>query len=336
MKKYENIYNTLLREIRGNLFPLSSNLPSETELCNRFNTSRITVRKALHELEVDGFIRKRQGKSSIVISNKAKPKTVLLIVPSVFKYIFSELVEGIETTLRKHNITLLIANSKNNQNIERTIIRNYIDIVDAIIFEPAQVANTNYNDSKTYNKLTIKPTVCINSTINQLNIPSLTLDDYQNMKLVTSYVVSKNVKRVLVLSKTDDFQGYSRLNGIKDVLSTSNIDSKIVEFTTETEVKKLDDFSFLYFHYKPDCIMFYNDEYAFQFLTKYNINPITDNILITGFDNTSYSNGKPYSFISPNHPKGEMGIDAANMIVDLLNDKKVFTKKYLPNINLNK
>lgn len=336
MKKYEKIYNSLLISIQNGELPLNSCLLSEQQLCDNFNTSRVTVRKALHKLETDGYIRKVQGKGSIVIRNTRKASTVLLVIPNIFKYIFSDLIKGIEETLREQNITLLIANSFNSQNIERNIIKSQIDSVDAIIFEPAQVTYSKYTDSKTYKKLLSKPTVCINAVIPELNLPYLILDDKKNMEIVTKHIVENDVKRILVMSKSDDLQGYSRLQGIKKVLNSTNIDSKIVEFTTENEIEKFKDFSFLYFHYKPDCIMFYNDEYAYKFMSNYNINPIIDNLLITGFDNTEYSNGQPYRFISPNHPKGQMGIDAANMIIKLLNGEEVHSKIYPPDINFKK
>lgn len=336
MKKYEIIYNEIADRIGRHEIKLNSTISSEQSLCSEFDASRVTVRKALEELEKDGYIRKQQGKGSIVIRDSIKSKTVLLILPNIFKYIFSEVIKGIEHQLRESNISLLIATSYNDQSIERGIIRHHIDMVDAIIFEPAQVNNTNYSKSKTYHKLLSKPTVCINSCIPEFRTPSLTLDDKKNLELVSNYILSKNVKRVLVLAKTDDAQGYSRLEGIKQVLGNSTVNSKIVEFTTDNESKKFEDFSFLYFHFKPDCIMFYNDEYAYKFMTNYNINPIMDNILVTGFDNTEYSNGHPFKFLSPNHPKGQMGIDAANMIIKMLEGEQVESKVYEPDIDFNK
>lgn len=332
MKKYENVYNEILKKIQKGEYSINTLLPTEQELCDEYNSSRVTIRKALFELEKDGYIRKQQGKGSVVVRDLVKKKTVLLILPNIFKYIFVDLIRGIESTLREHDISLLIANSFNDQSIERNIIRNHIDMVDAIIFEPAQVNNATYKNSKTYSKLLSKPTVCINATIPDFDIPSLTLLDQESMELVTKYVISKNVNRVLILSKTDDLQGHSRLTGIKNTFKSTNINTKIIEFNTENEQKKLEDFAFLYLHFKPNCIMFYNDEYAYEFMNQYNINPMVDNILVTGFDNTKYSNGYPYTFVSPNHPKEQMGIDAANMIIDLLDNKKVSSHTYLPDI----
>lgn len=323
MRKYQKIYNEILEKIDKGEFKIGDSIPSENVLSTMFDTSRVTVRKSLAELENAGIIMKQQGKESIVVSNTIKPKTILLILPNLFKYIFMDLIKEIETTLRAEGINLLIACSYNDQKIERDIIRNYLSVVDGIILEPTQAQYTKHINSKTYSTLSTKPTVCINANLENLNLPHLILDDEGSTSALTQEVLKRGASKILILSKTDDLQGYSRLNGIHSVLvDTPGIQYKTVEFTTYNEADKISEFAKIYTHYKPDCIMFYNDEYAYKFMNQYNINPIIDDIIITGFDNTEYSNGYPYTFLSPEHPKGKMGYDAAKLIIDLLNNKK--------------
>lgn len=332
MRKYEIIYNDIKENIHSGEYLIGETLPTELFLCEHYSVSRITIRSALFELEKDGYIKKIQGKGSIIVKNSGKTKTVLLVLPNIFKYIFSDLIQGIEQTLRPHNISLLIANTFNDKHLERTIIKNHIDQVDAIIFEPTQAITTNYSDSKTYKKLLNLPTVTINSRITDLDIPFLILNDEKCMKIVSEHIKLLGFKRVVIFAKTDDIQGFSRLLGVRKTFANTLIDLKIVEFTTENEINRMEDLAFLYFHFKPNCIMFYNDEYAHKFLSTYNINPIVDNLYISGFDNTEYSNGLPHNFVSPNHPKKQMGIDAANMILKLLSGNKVYSHIYEPDI----
>lgn len=337
MKKYEQIYNELLVLINTKELKIGEALPSENELSSRFETSRVTVRRALDELDKQGLILKQQGKETIVVSDTVRPKTVLLILPNLFKYIFQDLIQGIENTLRQQGINLLIARSYNDQKIERDIIRNYINTVDGIILEPTQAQYTKFINSKSYAALANTPTVCINSKLDNLNIPSLLVDDFGSMQELTEHIVTLGRKRILILAKTDDLQGYNRLQGTLAVLEKhSEINHKVMEFTTYNEDQKIAEFARLYSHFKPDCIMFYNDEYANSFLSQNNINPIYDDILITGFDGTEYSNGKPYYFLSPEHPKEQMGIDAANKIIKMLNGEKITSKVYEPIIDFNK
>lgn len=64
--QYEQISAELMREIDNGEFAIDEKLPSEKQLCNLFDVSRITVRKALAELEEKGYIEKQQGQGSFV------------------------------------------------------------------------------------------------------------------------------------------------------------------------------------------------------------------------------------------------------------------------------
>jgi len=64
--RYRKLYEILRRHITGNVYREGDLLPSENELCRIYGMTRPTVRQALGCLANDGFIRKHQGKGSIV------------------------------------------------------------------------------------------------------------------------------------------------------------------------------------------------------------------------------------------------------------------------------
>ncbi|MEQ9764525.1 GntR family transcriptional regulator [Streptococcus jiangjianxini] len=64
---YLKMVDTLELVIRDSMSP-HDKLPSERELSETFDVSRITVRQALKELEARGFIYKKQGKGTFVSS----------------------------------------------------------------------------------------------------------------------------------------------------------------------------------------------------------------------------------------------------------------------------
>lgn len=68
--QYRKVYETLRKQIADGLFKEGDILPSENELCSQYHLTRPTVRKALDALVQDGFIKKQQGKGSIVQSQK--------------------------------------------------------------------------------------------------------------------------------------------------------------------------------------------------------------------------------------------------------------------------
>lgn len=69
-KKYSKIQEYIKKRIQTGVYPIDSYLPSENEICEKFKTTRTTVRKALDELLREGFIQKEQGKGSKVIERR--------------------------------------------------------------------------------------------------------------------------------------------------------------------------------------------------------------------------------------------------------------------------
>lgn len=67
IKKYSVIYEFIKKRIQKGTYSVGSYLPSENDICEQFDTTRTTVRKALDELLKEGFIEKEQGKGSKVI-----------------------------------------------------------------------------------------------------------------------------------------------------------------------------------------------------------------------------------------------------------------------------
>ncbi len=66
MPLYEMVTNTLMERIKSETIPLGESLPSERELCLEFNVSRQTMRNALAQLSLKGFIDSRAGAGHFV------------------------------------------------------------------------------------------------------------------------------------------------------------------------------------------------------------------------------------------------------------------------------
>jgi GntR family transcriptional regulator/GntR family frlABCD operon transcriptional regulator len=64
--QYRKLYETLRKHIVEGVYKEGDLLPSENELCQLYDMTRPTVRQSLSALVSDGYIRKHQGKGSIV------------------------------------------------------------------------------------------------------------------------------------------------------------------------------------------------------------------------------------------------------------------------------
>ncbi|ULE35385.1 GntR family transcriptional regulator [Mycobacterium sp. IDR2000157661] len=69
--RYLQVARTLRKEIVDGVFPVGSQLPTEQQLCERFEVSRYTVREALRRLRDDNLIASRPRAGTLVVPRPA-------------------------------------------------------------------------------------------------------------------------------------------------------------------------------------------------------------------------------------------------------------------------
>jgi GntR family transcriptional regulator len=74
---YHQLKSILETKIRSQEFKDKERFPSEAELCEQFNVSRITVRQALSELQKAGLIYRDRGKGTFVTEGAGVKRPVL-------------------------------------------------------------------------------------------------------------------------------------------------------------------------------------------------------------------------------------------------------------------
>ena len=73
---YHQVYNFLLNKIKDNKIKEGYQLPNEVLLCSMFNVSRTTIREALRELELNGYIERGRGQGTFILNNSVKSKAL--------------------------------------------------------------------------------------------------------------------------------------------------------------------------------------------------------------------------------------------------------------------
>lgn len=67
---YQQLTRQLQSSIESGMYPPGARLPTEGELCSKFDVSRVTVRKALDELGDKGYLVRKPGKGTFVVEKK--------------------------------------------------------------------------------------------------------------------------------------------------------------------------------------------------------------------------------------------------------------------------
>lgn len=73
---YMQLKQAITEDIHRGVYSTGERLPTETDLCDIYGVSRITVRKAVLELVEEGFLVRQQGKGTFVQRPKAKRELI--------------------------------------------------------------------------------------------------------------------------------------------------------------------------------------------------------------------------------------------------------------------
>lgn len=71
---YSQLKDRIISTINNDELKYGEKIPTEIEIMEQYNVSRITVRRAIEELVEEGYLIKKQGKGTFVIKNKIERK----------------------------------------------------------------------------------------------------------------------------------------------------------------------------------------------------------------------------------------------------------------------
>lgn len=66
MTKYERILGDIRKKIQNGSYMMNEKLPTEAQLCEQYEVSRITIKKAIDQLVYEGLVIKRRGAGTFV------------------------------------------------------------------------------------------------------------------------------------------------------------------------------------------------------------------------------------------------------------------------------
>lgn len=174
------IKQELLQRIKTNQYKKGEKIPPELELCKDFNVSRTTVRTALNQLTLEGYLVRQQGSGTYVADEKVKQT----LTQTVKRYSDQLAVQGKVSDINVLDISVIAADemitSSLNVNIKDPIQRiervrkaNGQPTQYEIAFIPWSIASgITYTDAETslYKSLKEKFNVFIAKTYENMEI----------------------------------------------------------------------------------------------------------------------------------------------------------------------
>lgn len=335
--KYQSVANSLRLEIENGLYNSRQLLPTEQLLCQRFQISRQTVRRALSVLENEGLITRRQGSGSH-LREPAEPEallncTVAVVTTYISDYIFPSILRGMETVLTANSSAPLLFATQNQISTERKILQTLLNMkdLDGVLVEGSKTVLPNPN-LDLYQKLIDRGVrlVFLNGTYPELaNIPSVLADNYGGGKMLVEYLYRKGYRSIAGIFKNDDMQGTLRYAGYVETLRNLGLpleDEQVFWYNTEARTSFLSEpFVDSVLNRFSDCsaIVCYNDEVAIRVVSQLKKRGvrIPENVAVVSFDNSQYSELAPVRITSLSHGSENLGELAAELMLHLLRDE---------------
>jgi GntR family transcriptional regulator, arabinose operon transcriptional repressor len=143
--KHLQVFTTIRREIESGHYKVGDRLPSEAELVQRFGHSRITVGRALRDLQAEGLIERRAGSGTYVRETPLRRGLSFgLLIPDLGETeIFEPLCQGMMSSplAREHELIWGSGTGEATAREERAwhLCRHYIERgVSGVFFAPLE------------------------------------------------------------------------------------------------------------------------------------------------------------------------------------------------------
>lgn len=196
--KYQTIFADLRAKIWSGYYPANQQLPSENELAQQYQVSRITSKRALQELADIGLVQRRQGSGTFVrrgLRLRAKTGQILLVIPFAPESGLGDYITGIKEVLTPKQEELTVIE---NQSFDFDHPQAFADKYDGIIYYPQDLAAELVQLQKF--ALAHIPLVLIDQTAAGLPIPSVVADNTQGGYLATQTLIENGHERIIFLA----------------------------------------------------------------------------------------------------------------------------------------
>lgn len=237
---YKNIHQYIMDYIQEKDKKADQKIPSENELAERFNVSRITVKKALDTLVEDGMIYRIQGKGSFIASGakdepsmyeeaatakkKAPYRLIACLVPVLNGELTTAILAKIESALAKEGCQLVVFQTHDSQQTEQQIVKQAIAMgVEGMIIYP--VEGETYNEEVL--KLTLRhfPLVLLDRYFRGIEANSVCSDNTLGSYEAVHHLLQEGHQKIGLLSTdhTGTTSIEDRISGYEKALTDAGI-----------------------------------------------------------------------------------------------------------------
>ena len=325
-------------------------LPTESELVKTFDTSRVTVNRALRELQLAGFIDRRVGSGSYVCASAAQDYTFGLLIPDLGRTeIFEPICRGMaEAQVGQEQVLLWGRSPGNSDDVEtqaRELCQQWIaKKVAGVFFAPLELTGEKDRINERIAELFIAsdiPVVLLDRDVvpypERSSYDLVGIDNRRAGYVVTSHLIGAGCKRLIFVGRHRSAPScVARGVGFRDALQDSGIEFRTEYLQHQTDPTSEEQITRLMSDLKPDGIVCSNDFTAAQLmrtLERLSVR-IPEDLKMVGFDDVKYASLLSVPLTTIHQPCADIGAAAIRTMVERVHNPKLPSRDILLNFGL--
>ena len=331
--KYQEILDHLRESIAAGKYVVGQRLPSEHDLVKTFGTSRVTVNRALRELQLTGLIDRRAGSGSYVSESSSKSYTFGLLIPELGRTeIFEPICRGMAETKDAGHHALLWGKSLPDSGIEGEDVESLCrqltsKKVSGVFFAPLELTPEkdaiNRRIAESFERAGI-PIVLLDRDLvpypKRSQYDLVGIDNRRAGYVITEHVISAGAKKPIFLGRPGSAPTVdARIAGFREAVMDCGLTFK------PDLVRRIDPWDVDMIHKmvkecRPDAIVCANDFTAAHIMKALNELKISvpDRIRMAGIDDVKYATLLPVPLTTIRQPCAEIGASAIETMVQRL------------------
>ena len=271
-----------------------------------------------------------------------RTKDIGVVITEIENSFYASVINGMEEVASKNNYSIILACNIYDFEREKRQIYNLVSRgIAGIIFASGSNMDLELINDLQRRKILI---VAVDRKLPKADIPSVAVDNFKAVYKGITYLINCGHRNLYYLSEPlvmdtliDRFEGYKKAlkdNGLEydesKILINKGLQTNIPQTSYELMSNVIHEIE------KPAAIFASSDYFTFGAIKAVFDNgfKVPDDISFMGFDNINLS---PYfypSLTTIKQPKRHMGRVAMQLMLDLINRKKIATKKIILNTTL--
>jgi len=305
------------------------------QLAHELNLSAATVSRALRDsYEISSETKARVLAMAQKLNYEPNPfasslrrqksKTIAVIVPAIANNFFSLAINGIEEVARARDYHVLIYQTHENSEIERSFLMRLLSgRVDGILISLASEAVDKAQLKEVSEKL---PIVFFDRVHDDIEGVKITTDDYESAYNAVQHLIENGCKRIGYLLALNSLStGEKRLKGYLDALKDNGFPDQpdLIMTSTGDAAQNYSLVRDFLAEQKPDGILSSIEELAmpcYYACKELKIN-IPDDLKLISFSNLAHADLLNPSLTTINQPAFEIGVEAATILFKIFNKR---------------